>query len=332
MPHPSTSPKPLPQVPLPVSKTLAGLATVQNVTSNSSVVVGNKSLTCAAQTSMSQIKLLAGLISLDNVTVSSTTVSNGSKATTSGSVLAGNVKIAGQDLGLTDKGVSVAGSNTKLPAIPDTVTKLLEQIGISVSYAPVTHSAQGAGGSLATTALVISIDTQPLKTALNVGGIVGPLQDLIQKIPKIGSQLAPLLGLGPKIVFRIGDVSSSATASPAYTGGGVPGGSTNGGGSNTGGATVPGSGNVGGGGGLPASGGGGLPASNPSTPTTQPSTQPAAFKFPKLGTIPRSMILGALGLALVGGWLFRALGGFIFGGARNCAYGLSTGVPDLRKG
>ncbi|HKC29468.1 MAG TPA: hypothetical protein VKB75_15745, partial [Jatrophihabitans sp.] len=130
MPHPSTSPKPLPQVPLPVSKTLAGLATVQNVTSNSRVVVGNKSLTCAAQTSMSQIKLLAGLISLDNVTVSSTTVSNGSKATTSGSVLAANVKIAGQDLGLTDKGVSVAGSNTKLPAIPDTVTKLLEQIGI----------------------------------------------------------------------------------------------------------------------------------------------------------------------------------------------------------
>jgi hypothetical protein len=332
MPHPSTSPKPLPNVPLPVSKTLAGLATVQNVTSNSSVAVGNKSVTSTAQTSMSQVKLLAGLITLDSVTVTATTVSDGKKATTTGSVLAGNVKIAGQDVGLTDKGVSVAGSNTKLPAIPDTVTKLLDQIGISVSYAPVTRSVQGAGGSLATTALVLSIDTQPLKTALNIGGIVGPLQDLLQKIPKIGSQLAPLLGLGPKIVFRIGDVSSSATASPAFNGGGIPGGGNTGGVGGAGGGTVPGSGS-GGGGGLPVSGGGGVPVNNPQTPgTTQPSTQPAAFSFPKLGTIPRLLILGALALALVGGVLFRLLGGFIFGGARNCAYGLSTGVPDLRKG
>jgi hypothetical protein len=282
---------------------------------------------------MSEVKLLAGLITIDGLKVTTTTVSDGTKSTTSGSVFATDVKFGGQDLGLGGQGVSLGGTEQNLPSIPDSVANALEQIGLSFDFAPVSRSVDGATSSLTADGLVLSVDTQPLKTALNLGGIVKPLQDLIEKIPKIGNQIAPLLGLGPKIVFLIGDAHSQSTAAPAYSGGPIPGG-----GSTT--PSTPGSGtggtSVSTGGGVPISNGGGpFPTSVPSAPggvTTTPTTQPAAFSLPGLSTIPRLVILGSLLLALAGGWLYWAAGRFIFGAGRTCAYGLSTGVPDLRKG
>jgi hypothetical protein len=330
---PSSSSPSLPDAPVPVGKLLAGLVTLENVRSTSSVVVRGKTVTSTAQTALSQVKLLGGLVSIDDMRSTSTTVSDGVKATTNGSIDAGIVKVAGMDLGLAGSGVKLGGSAVKPPTVPATLTKLLEKIGISVTFAPSARNAEGAAGSLAATALEISIDTQPLKTALNIGGLVAPLQELIGKIPQLGSQIAPLLGLGPKIVFRIADVTSSATASPAYTGGPIPAGS---GGSTA--AANPATGNTGPvdtGGGAPLNPGGGAlpgqPADTGQQMATQP-TQPSSFALPRLGTTPRLVILGALVLAGAAGWLLRAVGGFILGGAGSCAHGLSTGVPDLRKG
>jgi hypothetical protein len=335
--NPTASPGKDLSVPLPVGQMLAALATVQNVHSDSSVVVGKNSVTSTAQAVMSNINLLGGLINIDGMKVTSTTVSNGKTAKTSGSVRPGAITVAGTDLGLAGKGVRLGDSSTKLPDLPSAVTDLLSKIGVSIEYAPSTRTANAATAALASDALVLTIDTQPLKTALNVGGLVGPLQDLISKIPHIGSTLAPLLGLGPKIVIRIGDVYSTATAAPAYVG---PVGPPTGGGHHTPGGGHTGNGNpvvppINTGGGTPIDTGGGVPLPNPSTPgTTTPgtTTQPSAFTLPGLGDVPKGLIIGGLALAIVAGWLFRLFSGFILGGAGRCVHGLATGVPDLRKG
>jgi hypothetical protein len=328
--------KDLPELPLPVGKLLAALATVQNVQSTTSIVVGKNSVTSTAQTKMSQIALLGGLINIDSMRSTATTVSDGKTATTSGSVRPGAITLGGLDLGLVGKGVQLGDSSTKLPDLPSAVTDLLGKIGIEINYAPSSRTSDGATGSLASDALVISIDTQPLKTALNLGGLIGPLQQLVSKIPYLGSTLGPLLGLGPKIVIRIGDVFSTATAAPAYVGpvvnpsGGnpTPGGGHTGGGGNTGGVPP-----INTGGSPPINTGGGVPLPSQAPGTTTPTpTQPSAFTLPGLGNVPKALIIGGLALAVLCGWLFRVLGGFVLGGARNCAYGLSTGVPDLRKG
>lgn len=339
---PSAPPtKQLPPAPVPVGELLAGLATVQNVKSTTDVDIVDKTITSTAQTFMSEVSLLDGLITIDGMKLVSTTMSNGKKAVTTGSLDAAAITVAGVKLGIGGKGVDFGGSDASLPDVPSSASDLLAKIGIGVQFAPTERTVDGATGSLAATGLVFSIDTQPLKTALNVGGLIAPLQDAISKIPKIGSQLGPLLGLGPKIVFRVGDVASSATAAPAYVpppiksggSGGNPGGS----GGNPGGVGNPGGGtgpiDTGGGTGPIDNGGGTLPGTNDQTPgTVTPPSQAAGFSLPGLGTVPRLLVLGALAAALAFGWLFRSAGAFILGGSRACAFGLSTGVPDLRKG
>jgi hypothetical protein len=335
----TTNAKPTPDLPVPVSKTLAGLATVQNVKSESEVVLGKNSVTTTAHAHISETKLLGGLITLGGFDVTSKSVSDGKKAVSSGAATIGSIKVAGINLGLDDKGLQIAGTTVKLPGIPAAATSLLEKLGISIEYLKTKRVVSGADGSFTAKGLILSIDTQPLKTALNLGGIVGPLADLIGKIPKLGSQVGPLLGLGPRIVFEIGDVMTSATAAPAYTGGGVPAGNT-GGGTNTGGTggatggtggtggTGAGTGGTGGGTGT---GTGNTPATGGAGGTTPTAIQPAGFNLPALGAIPRLMILGGLLFAVALGWVLRTAGGILLGNSRNCAYGLTTGVPDLRK-
>jgi hypothetical protein len=282
---------------------------------------------------LSNVNLLGGLINIDSMRVTSTTVSDGKTAKTSGSIRPGAITLAGTDIGLAGEGVKLGDSSTKLPEIPSAVTDALSKIGIEMAYAPSSRTSDGATAALASDALVISIDTQPLKTALNVGGLIAPLQDIVSKIPKIGSTLGPLLGLGPKIVIRIGDVYTTANAAPAYVGptGNPGGGNPTPGGGHTGGNPVP---PVNTGGVPPINTGGGvpLPSTTPGGTTSTPPTQPTALSLPGLGDVPKALIVGGLALALVAGWLFRALSAFVLGGAGNCAHGLATGVPDLRKG
>jgi hypothetical protein len=178
--------------------------------------------------------------------------------------------------------------------------------------------------------MIITIDTHPLRAALNAPfGILAQIIDLLPS-NQLTQQLSSLLNLAPKFVITIGDVSASANASPAFSGSPVPGPPEGGG---TGGGPFKGGGNV-----PPGIIGNGStpsvpqPSSGPTTSTVQPPSAPSSLSLPGLGSIPRLVILAALVLTAVGAWLFRTLGGFMLGAGRHCAYGLSTGVPDLRKG
>jgi hypothetical protein len=335
----TTTPPKIPDLPVPVSKTLAGLATIQNFKSTSDVVVGKSSVTSTAEAYMSKIDLLGGLVSLDGIDVTSKTVSDGTKATATGKAEFGGIKIAGQALSLDQDGFELAGTNVKLPAVPDAVNKLLAMLGIQITYLQTAHSVDAATGSFTSTALQITVDTAPLKSLLHVDDLIGPLQQLVQQIPGLGDTLAPVLGIGPKIVLYVGNVQTSATAAPAYTGGSVPIAPSGGGSSPT---TSSGGGSTGGDIGTGGSTGDGttgdgttgttpVGATNGGGPTTS-AIQPAAYNLPRLGAVPRMLILGGLLLAGVLGWLLRTGGGFLLGSSRNCSYGLPTGVPDLRKG
>jgi hypothetical protein len=337
------STKPLPSLPIPVSATLAKLVTFENVKSESDVVVGKDSITSTARSYVSEVRLLGGLITIDGMNITSSTVSDGTKATTTGHATVGAIKLAGTDLGLDEDGLNLNGTGVKLPVVPAAITDLLEGFGISIKYLQTARTVSGATGSFATSGLAITVDTAPLKNALSV--ITGPLGDLISKIPKLGSQLGPVLGLGPKIVLTFGVAQTSATAAPAYVPGSTPpttstGGGSGGAGAGTGNSTTgTGSGSIGTGAGLGTGAGNGNPGVTPDPGNADTgagdvplASQPAALHLPPLATVPRLLILGALALATVIGWLLRNAAATLFGAGANCDFGLATGVPDLRKG
>jgi hypothetical protein len=330
-----------PELPVPVSKTLAGLATVENVKSESSTVIAGKTFTASAHAVASNIELLGGLISIKGFDMSAQTVSDGKKAVNTGHASIGSIGIAKNIISLDDKGLNIAGTSIKLPGLPDTLSKALSTLGISIKTVQTTHTVDGASGTFTAKGLVITVDTKPLRSALSAP--FGLLSQIISKLPsQFSDQLGPLVNLAPKIVITIGDVRSNATAAEAFTGGGpiAGGGSTGGGSTGSGGGTGgTGTGSGGGGGGDLGTGttGTGTGATTPTTGTgavgtNTPPVQAAAFNLPGLGDVPRYLILSGLVLAAGLGWLLRTAGGFLLGTGRNCAYGLTTGVPDLRKG
>ncbi|MGN6608068.1 MAG: hypothetical protein ACTHMS_13780, partial [Jatrophihabitans sp.] len=328
--------------PVPVPAQLAGVMTLANVHSESTVQLAASSITSTAEATASDISLFGGIIGIHDVKVTSSSTSNGVRASNTAHLTIGGVTVAGKDIGLDEQGLNLAGTSVPVPQLPD----VLSGLGISFQYQPTTKSVDGATASFASTGLVISVDTALVKQAL--APLTGALANILSQIPNL-DQVTALLNLGPRFNFLIGDVSTTATAAPAYvppplTGGGstTPGHGSTGGGTTGGGVAAGGTGggsDLGGGGGTgttgyttPISSGTGAPTTTTGggAPTTTVA-QPAAFGLPPLGTVPKLLILGGLAFAVALGWAFRTAGGLLLGTGRNCAYGLDTGVPDLRQ-
>lgn len=333
-----------PDVPVPVSGTLAELVTADNMTSTTDVVVADKLVTTTATAAASTISILHGLLDIDGFSVTTAITSDGKKATSTGTVHIGSLSIAGTQLGLGNKGALVGkGQSVKLPKLPASATAALTKLGVTLTVTPVAKKVDGATGTYDAQGLVVTIDTATLKGALN-----GPLNAIVTLLgPKAATQLAPLLQLQPKLVINIGDISASTSASPAYvapppgggttpppTGGGTTpttgsggtvgstgfGGGSTGGGGFTGGGT--GTGTTGG-----STGNTGTSGGTPATPVAQ-----AGFTLPPLGTVPKVLVLVGLVIAGAIGWVLQTAGGTLLGGAAPCRFGLSKGVPNLRKG
>ncbi|MDT4939433.1 MAG: hypothetical protein QOG80_3104 [Pseudonocardiales bacterium] len=316
-PAPTGKSKP---APLDVGNSIAALVSAKNVSSTSTVTVADKTVTSEAHASVSSLSLLGGIISVSGLDVVSKVVSDGAKATTSETTSLVTLKVLGIPVPITDSGI-----NLGLPALSSILSGLLKTLGIQIRVMPVEQTVEGASGSVSTRALQLSIDTKPLKAV--VDNVLNPILAMIPQAAK--DQLAPILGLGPRIVLTLGTTDTSASAAPAYNPGSFPGGAIGGNSTGTGvGNTSTGNGNT---------GNGLLPASQPTATspggtTPLPASQPAAYSLPGLGSVPRGLIIGGIVLAAAIGWALRRGGGMLLGGGRNCDFGLTTGVPDLRKG
>ena len=303
--------------PLPIGKSLAALITAQNLTSSSTTTVQDKTVTVVAHAAASNIGLLGGIIKIDGLDVMSKVVSDGTKATVSGDATVGAVSILGVKLPISANGV-----NLGLPALSKTVSDLLGELGLGIQAVPVAHSVTGAQGEYHSQALILTVDTKPLKSIVN--NILSPL---FAKLPaNARTQLQPILDLGPKFVINIGTADATGSAAPAFDIGGFGGGAGGGGG-----------GVSGGGGGSSPLGGGSLPGNTGSSPAGSgsslvPSSHPSSLALPPLGEVPRALILAALVIAGLVGWFFRRAAATMLGTAGSCEHGLVTGVPDLRRG
>lgn len=311
-------PKP-PAAPVPVSKSLAAVVSAKNVTSTSTVTVADKTVTSESHAAVGELDLLAGIIKIDGLDVTTKVVSDGTKSTSTVRASIGGIRVLTTRIGVDSDGI-----NLSLPTLAKTVSSLIQALGLSFDTLPATHTTEGPTGSASARALTISVDTKVLKSI--VDSVVSPL---VHQLPQNAQdKLNPILGLGPRIVFTVGTANADATSAPAYSGSvGDTGSGTVGGGQNVTG--LGSGGNTGGNGTLPNSG----PLGTTPNTTGNPNTSsPVAYSLPKLADVPRMLILGGLLLAAAIGWAISRGGGLILGAAASCDYGLTTGVPDLRKG
>lgn len=293
---------------------IAAAATIENLKSQSTVVLGEKSITATSRSVASGISILGGLITIDALDLRSESTSDGVNGSASGTVKITGLNVLGRAIDLGDPS-SPDGEPAAAPKFP----QLLEQFGITIEYLESQKSESGASGSLDARGLTITVDVAVLRDLLKLGGLSEPLAPGLSSIDQLGPVLIGLLKLGTKVVVTVGDVRTRATASPAYVvpaspesppvadpvdGVAVP--------------FVPGTTTY-----------PGFPAQQPAASVTPPFV-PTSVYLPGLGRVPTWFVLVGLSLVGLAAWGFRGVGTWFLGGG-SCVHGKSIGVPDLRK-
>lgn len=295
---------------------VAAAATIENLKSQSTVVLEEDSITATARSVASGISVLGGLVTVDGLDMRSESRSDGATGTARGTSNLTGLRVLGQAVDLGDP-VSIGGQKSAPPKLP----QALAELGITLEYLENQRSETGAAGSLEVQGLTITLDVAPLRDLLQLGGLSALVSPAFVNVDQVGPLLLGLLELGSKIVITIGDVRTRATAAPAYL---IPDGST----------VPPVEGPVGSGGAVVP--GGAVPPGfvvAPQAPTvTGPAVTvaPTSVELPGLGRVPTWFVLAGLALVALAGWAIRGFGSWVFGGGR-CHHGNSIGVPDLRK-
>lgn len=295
---------------------VAAAATIENLKSQSTVVLEEDGITATARSVASGISVLGGLITLDGLDMRSETRSDGVTGTVRGISNITGLRVLGQAVDLGDP-VNLAGQQAAPPKLP----QALAELGIKVEYLENQRTTDGAAGALQAQGLTITLDVAPLRDLLQLGGLSDVVSPALVNVDQAGPVLLGLLKLGSKIVITLGDVRTRASAAPAYVAPDVA-------------VTGPVEGSV-----VPdspvGSGNPFLPdaADVPLAPPLAPpavTVAPASVDLPGLGQVPRWFLLAGLALVALAGWGIRGFGTWVFGGG-TCLHGNSLGVPDLRK-
>jgi hypothetical protein len=295
---------------------IAAAATIENLKSRSTVVLGERSITATAHSVATGISILGGLITVDGLDMRSESRSDAATGSASGTSSITGLRVLGQKVDLGDP-VTIGGK----PSAPPRLPQVLDQLGIKIEYLEHQRSEKGPAGSLHAQGLTITLDVAPLRNLLRLGGLSDTLAPLFTNIDQLGPLLTGLLKLGTKIVITVGDVRTSVTASPAYVFPTGPIGPPAQGPVDSGQSFAPGAAP------LPGVGPEPVPANvNPPLATVVPTS----VDLPGLGRVPTWFVLAGLTLVGLLAWAIRGFGAWIFGGG-SCVLGTSIGVPDLRK-
>ncbi len=295
---------------------VAAAATIENLKSQSTVVLEENSITATARSVASGISVLGGLITLDGLDMRSEARSDGVTGKVRGIAKFTGLRVLGQAVDLGDP-VNLAGQTSPPPKLP----QALADLGITVEYLENQRTTDGAAGALQAEGLTITLDVAPLRDLLQLGGLSDVVSPALVNVDQAGPVLLGLLKLGSKIVITLGDVRTRASAAPAYVVPDVPVAGPVEGPPVPGGPIAPGNPF------LPEDAG--MPLAPPLAPPAV-TVAPASVDLPGLGEVPRWFLLAGLALVALAGWGLRGFGTWVFGGG-TCLHGNSLGVPDLRK-
>lgn len=311
---------------------LVGPATMS---STSTLSLTSQALTANAVSSIGDLAIGGGLIQIQNVHADGTATSDGTTSTAGGHTSITGLNVLGKGFTVDDQGAHQIGAKGSAIPLPGDA---LKQLGITFA-GPTATKAQD--GSFSATALTITIDTAPLRTALSS---VLPYRDLYYKfVNSLPAQLQQVFNnpslpsvvdLAPIVVYKIATVSVSATAAPALDLSSFGTGDLGGSGGDTGSLGTGASSS------LPGLGAGSIPSGSVGgavpSPLVAPGPAAKAVALPKpFGGVPAAFLAGGLvGSALIAfglRWLVESAGLLPGAIGRGCAMGAGTGVPDLRN-